>query len=41
MADNPNIINDLVESFAPSIYGHEQLKKGLLTQLFGGTKKKF
>lgn len=41
MADSPNIINDLVRSFAPSIYGHEEVKKGLLTQLFAGCKKDF
>lgn len=39
MAQNPNIITDLAKSFAPSIYGHENIKKGLLAQLFGGTKK--
>lgn len=41
MADSPTVINDLVRSFAPSIYGHEEVKKGLLAQLFGGSKKDF
>ena len=41
MASRGNIINDLVDSFAPSIYGHEDIKKGILTQLFGGTVKEF
>lgn len=41
MADSGNIWEKLAESFAPSIYGHVTVKKGLLTQLFGGTKKKF
>lgn len=41
MADSPTIINDLISSFAPSIFGNEQIKKGLLSQLFAGTKKDF
>jgi len=41
MAEKETIIDDLVKSFAPSIYGHEDVKKGLLTQLFGGSKKIF
>jgi DNA replication licensing factor MCM4 len=41
MASNPNICLDLAKSFAPSIYGHENIKKGLLAQLFGGTRKVF
>lgn len=39
MADRPNIIEELVESFAPSIHGNYHIKKGILAQLFGGTKK--
>ena len=34
-------MDNLVKSFAPSIYGHEIIKKGILTQLFGGNKKVF
>lgn len=41
MANREFIINDLVNSFAPSIYGHQDIKKGILAQLFGGTKKEF
>lgn len=41
MSRRDTIINDLVDSFAPSIYGHEDIKKGILAQLFGGTKKEF
>ena len=41
MASRETIISDLVNSFAPSIYGHEDIKKGILAQLFGGTKKEF
>lgn len=41
MANRDSIISDLVNSFAPSIYGHEDIKKGILSQLFSGTKKDF
>jgi DNA replication licensing factor MCM4 len=41
MADSGDIWEKLADSFAPSIFGHVVVKKGLLTQLFGGTKKKF
>lgn len=40
MAQDPEIISNLVQSFAPSIHGHYSIKKGILAQLFGGTKKK-
>ena len=39
MSEKDTIITDLTKSFAPSIFGHEDIKKGILTQLFGGTKK--
>merc|ERR1719356_1637098 len=35
----PNIVNQLILSFAPSIYEEDEVKKGLLCQLFGGTPK--
>jgi DNA replication licensing factor MCM4 len=41
MSQRPNVIEDLVNSFAPSIYGHEDVKKGILAQLFGGSIKEF
>lgn len=31
----------LASALAPSIYEHEDIKKGILLQLFGGTKKDF
>lgn len=39
MASQPNVIDDLVNSFAPSIYGHADVKKGILAQLFSGAIK--
>lgn len=41
MAEKYSVINDLVKSFAPSIFGHEDVKKGILAQLFGGSIKEF
>lgn len=41
MADKETVISDLVNSFAPSIYGHEEIKKGILAQLFSGSRKDF
>lgn len=35
------MINKLVQSFAPSIFGNEDVKKGILALLFGGCEKKF
>lgn len=39
MSEDKDIVNNLVKSFAPSIHGNESIKKGILAQLFGGTKK--
>lgn len=41
MVDSGGIWEKLADSFAPSIFGHTIVKKGLLTQLFGGATKKF
>lgn len=35
----PTIVGKLVQSFAPSIYEEDEVKKGLLCQLFNGTQK--
>lgn len=38
---DPDIINKLVDAFAPSIWENEDVKKGILCQLFGGCSKSF
>ncbi|UYV66052.1 MCM4, partial [Cordylochernes scorpioides] len=37
----PDIYERLANAIAPSIYENEDIKKGILLQLFGGTKKDF
>jgi len=39
LSQEPQIFEKLGESIAPSIYGHEEVKKALVLQLFGGVKK--
>ncbi|KJA29709.1 hypothetical protein HYPSUDRAFT_31691 [Hypholoma sublateritium FD-334 SS-4] len=39
MIDSEHIYSSLVESIAPTVYGHEIVKKGLLLQLMGGVHK--
>ncbi|TFK64055.1 MCM-domain-containing protein [Pluteus cervinus] len=39
MIESPNIYARLVASIAPTVYGHEIVKKGLLLQLMGGVHK--
>ncbi|KAM6496102.1 MCM domain containing protein [Amanita muscaria] len=39
MIQSDNIYSRLVESIAPTVYGHEIVKKGLLLQLMGGVHK--
>lgn len=39
LSQNPNIFDKLAESIAPSVWGYEEIKKSLILQLFGGTKK--
>ena len=34
-----NIYEDLIQSIAPTIYGHERIKEALVLQLFGGIRK--
>ncbi len=37
---DPNIEQILVDSIAPGIYGHQEVKRALILQLFGGTRGK-
>lgn len=39
MSRNPDIHQSLLRSIAPSIYGHVDIKKALLCQLFSGSAK--
>lgn len=41
MAGEPGIVERLVSSFAPSIFGNDDVKKGILCQLFSGCQKQF
>ena len=39
MRSTPNLYSRLVNSIAPSIYGHSEIKTGILLMLFGGVHK--
>lgn len=39
MQNMPNLYSLLASSIAPSVYGHEEIKKGILLMLFGGVNK--
>ncbi|XP_064641337.1 DNA replication licensing factor mcm4-A-like [Lineus longissimus] len=41
LAKKPDLYERLARALAPSIYEHEDIKKGILLQLFGGTRKDF
>ncbi|XP_070574384.1 DNA replication licensing factor mcm4-A-like [Ptychodera flava] len=41
LSKKSDIYNRLARALAPSIYENEDIKKGILCQLFGGTKKDF
>ncbi|XP_060524654.1 DNA replication licensing factor MCM4 [Cylas formicarius] len=41
LAQKPDIYDRLARAIAPSIYENDDVKKGILLQLFGGTKKNF
>ena len=40
LATNPKIYEKIVNSIAPMIYGHTEVKEAIVLQLFGGTKEK-
>ncbi len=40
LAKDPNLIRRIVNSIAPSIYGHEKIKESLALQIMGGVRKK-
>lgn len=39
LSKDPEVYEKLVDSIAPTIFGHEKVKEALLLQLMGGTKK--
>ena len=39
MKETPNIYHRLANSIAPTVYGHEEVKRGILLMLFGGVHK--
>jgi replicative DNA helicase Mcm len=39
MSKNPHLLEDIANSIAPNIHGHNELKKALVLQLLGGAKK--
>uniref|UniRef100_A0AAQ4PYE2 DNA replication licensing factor MCM4 n=1 Tax=Gasterosteus aculeatus aculeatus TaxID=481459 RepID=A0AAQ4PYE2_GASAC len=41
LAGKPDVYERLSSALAPSIYEHEDIKKGILLQLFGGSRKDF
>jgi len=40
LSQDPALTRKLVNSMAPSIYGHDMVKEALLLQIFGGVRKK-
>lgn len=40
MVNSEYIYSRLIQSMAPTVYGHEIVKKGLLLQLMGGVHKR-
>ena len=41
LSKKPDVYERLARAIAPSIYENEEIKKGILLQLFGGAKKDF
>ena len=40
LSEDPKLYKKLVNSIAPSVYGHDKIKEALVLQLFGGVRKK-
>ena len=41
LSRRPDLYDILIRSLAPTIWGHDNVKKGILCQLFGGSQKNF
>lgn len=41
LSKRPDLYDRLANAIAPSIFENEDIKKGILLQLFGGTRKTF
>ena len=39
MRNTPHLYNKMVESICPSVFGHQDIKRGILLMLFGGVHK--
>ena len=39
MRNTPHLYNKMVESVCPSVFGHLDVKRGVLLMLFGGVQK--
>jgi replicative DNA helicase Mcm len=40
LSEVPDVYDQFVKSFAPTIYGHERIKEAIVLQMFGGYSKK-
>jgi DNA replication licensing factor MCM6 len=40
MAETPDLYRKMVQSITPAVYGHEEVKRGVLLMLFGGVHKR-
>jgi DNA replication licensing factor MCM6 len=40
MRNTPHLYTKMVESMCPAVFGHHEVKRGVLLMLFGGVHKK-